>query len=204
MVCVCPGGFSDLTAIIVLHSDILSELGSFGQLPVGHRNAPCGHEYDLMGSNAGDMGEPMSTEDMLRLMLKSPSLRPDCQDVTPPQEHIDSVLPGGATQINSNVSAAALPPIHPPEEPFPLGIDASREMDDIMDLIDGDAISVWLNAPTGFEYVFLSHLSFGGLIIAESMIGALTLAISVTDAGRRWMGMDLWSKQRRPPAICNI
>ncbi|KAJ7712117.1 hypothetical protein B0H14DRAFT_3019542, partial [Mycena olivaceomarginata] len=43
----------------------------------------------------------------------------------------------------------------PPEDPY-VGVNydlpqASRELDDMMGLIDNDTIAMWTNAPTGFE-----------------------------------------------------
>jgi hypothetical protein len=45
------------------------------------------------------------------------------------------------------------PPQDPFAEPYTDPAQASRELGDMMNLIDSDTIAMWTNAPMGLEYV---------------------------------------------------
>jgi hypothetical protein len=93
----------------------------------------------------------------------------------------------GAAPMEPSAFAPTPPPDtwFPPEDPY-VGVNcdlpqASRELDDMMGLIDNDTIVMWANAPTGFECVLdfcqlrLLSSRFGH---SGSMIGGITSVIS--------------------------
>ncbi|KAJ7494849.1 fungal-specific transcription factor domain-containing protein [Mycena galericulata] len=132
--------------------DVITELASVGQLPV-QLSAPFRNEVvQQQHTMTTDVTQPMSADDMLRIMLKEPYLQPTSDFTDPRQVYIEGVMPDGGLGV---------PPVdsvftegiawRSPEPSFSSGIDASGEMNDAMSMVDSDAISMWLNAaPSGF------------------------------------------------------
>ncbi|KAJ7144637.1 fungal-specific transcription factor domain-containing protein [Mycena epipterygia] len=130
--------------------DVLAELASVGQLPIQSAGILPGHGFGAQQhAMASDASQPISADEILRMMFKSPTL----QNPSPYSES-QYAVPYAAAQYDSG--GGEIPPLDTDvstastwlasESPFP--------MDPVPDpaaVIDADIISAWMNAPTGFE-----------------------------------------------------
>ncbi|KAJ6511807.1 fungal-specific transcription factor domain-containing protein [Mycena vulgaris] len=145
--------------------DILHELGSVGQLPL-NLSAPRmrmvahdrGDPHQAVASN----GEPILPEDRgMQQMFDSPLRATNIQPAPPHSGSFAGVsgTTAGGRPV-SNVAPMEPSVFTPPDEWFPAddpfaGMQgdpgqASRELDEMMSLLDSDTLAMW-NAPTGVE-----------------------------------------------------
>ncbi|KAJ7124224.1 fungal-specific transcription factor domain-containing protein [Mycena epipterygia] len=137
--------------------DALAELASVGQLPVQSAGVSFGHEYDEEHPGmASETAQPISAEEMLRMMFKSPSLPHTFASAAqepqypapyaPGQEYFTGRIAGGAEipPIDADAFAANTWPAS--DAPF-----FGDQVPDATATVAPDLISTWVNAPTGFD-----------------------------------------------------
>lgn len=137
-----------------LHRDVLAELTSVGKPPVPCAGMSFGHEYDDQDHGmANDTGQPISAEEMLRMMFKSPILQntfasptqePEYPTPYAPQEYfMGGIAAGGEIPpIDADIFAASA--WRASDGPFCV---------DQVPNATAMIADLWVNEPTGLECV---------------------------------------------------
>ncbi|KAJ7118356.1 fungal-specific transcription factor domain-containing protein [Mycena epipterygia] len=132
--------------------DVLAELASVGHLPFQSIGMPFGNDGEQRHVMDSSTSQPVSAEEMLRMVFKSPSLEQtfaspahDVQYSTPHAPASDN-FEGGFADAGLNADVSAVNSWLASDSPFSLDT-----VPDTTAIIDLDMMSTWMNAPTGFE-----------------------------------------------------
>ncbi|KAJ6522860.1 fungal-specific transcription factor domain-containing protein, partial [Mycena capillaripes] len=136
--------------------DILAELASVSQLPL-----PVYNHDELAGSK----NNWHSTVNGNGTDATHPPLPHDVYPLTPEDDFYISQTFGCALMepsvfARTTVPKTSFPPVNPHAQYTTDPMQASRELGEMMNLIDSDTIAMWTNAPLGLEYVVSSSFSF--------------------------------------------
>jgi hypothetical protein len=206
------GRCSDVCSATTLRNrrDILAELASVGQLPLLMNGMPASSQpVTPDGFYPRSDDTPLSVQDTSRdidqtfdFPIHHTQLRASYAHMQQPSWSFPSGVAGSGTasaEPSMFVPMASPGTWFPHDDPYAeMSTDpaqASRELGEIMNLIDSDTISMWTNAPVGLECVSLGFLvlyswrliPFSGV---GSMTGEPTSLISARSRSRRHMQMQ--------------